>query len=234
MAGRRADALRAARDLHAVLTPNAHEFAGMVDPILSAHLFVALRFNDWVEVLAVPEPDPRLAGAHAVWHFGRAVARAATGDATGAAQEQAALAAARQQLPQGAGFGFNTAADILRLASEVLAARLATTRGDLPRALAHWEQAVAIEDTLTYNEPEDWYYPTRESLGAALLSAGRAADAEAVFRAELQRHPRNPRALFGLSESLRVQGKDAAAALVAGEFASAWQHADVKLRLPDL
>lgn len=234
MAGRRTDAIAAAKQLYANVAPAAPEFPGLSDPLVAARFLVPLRFNEWSEVLNAPEPDTKLAGAHGAWHFARAVALGARGDAAGVEQERAALASARAQLPDGASFGFNTAADILNLASEVLEARLAAAQGDLPGAIAHWEKAVAIEDSLTYNEPADWYYPTRESFGAALLASGRSADAEAMFRADLQRHPRNPRSLLGLSESLRAEGKTEAADSVAREFAAAWLQADVKLRVGDL
>jgi cytochrome c-type biogenesis protein CcmH/NrfG len=80
---------------------------------------------------------------------------------------------------------------------------------------------VTAEDALNYNEPADWFYPTRETLGAALLRNGDAAAAEAVFRDDLQRHPKNPRSLHGLAESLAAQKKPAANERAA--FRAAWQ-----------
>jgi len=93
---------------------------------------------------------------------------------------------------------------------------------------------VVLQDALVYDEPPAWYYPVRESLGAALLRAGRAADAEGVFREGIARIPRNGRMLFGLMESLRTQGKNDAAELVRREFDAAWQKADVKLTIDSL
>lgn len=68
-----------------------------------------------------------------------------------------------------------------------------------------WTKAVAVQDALAYGEPPDWYHPARESLGATLLGAGRAGDAEAVFRADLERNPRSGWSLFGLWKSLEAQ-----------------------------
>jgi len=76
--------------------------------------------------------------------------------------------------------------------------------------------------------------PVREVLGGALLANGDNATAEKVFRAELQRHHRNGRALFGLAEALRRQGKESAAKSVQGEFEKAWQYADTKLSVGSL
>lgn len=77
------------------------------------------------------------------------------------------------------------------------------------------------------------FYPVRESLGAALLAAGRAADAERVFRDDLAKHPRNARSLFGLHAALAKQGKEADAAWVQREFNEAWKHADTKLMIEE-
>ena len=93
---------------------------------------------------------------------------------------------------------------------------------------------VELEDSLNYDEPEDWYIPVRESLGGLLIINGDYADAERVFRAELKKHPRNGRALFGLMESLKKQNKTAAAQFVQREFDAAWKNADIKLRIEDL
>ena len=90
---------------------------------------------------------------------------------------------------------------------------------------------MTAEDALKYDEPPDWYYPTRESLGAALVSASRFAEAEQVFRDDLARNPKNGRSLFGLARALRAQKKDASA--VEQQLREAWKHADVSLRLAD-
>jgi Flp pilus assembly protein TadD len=87
---------------------------------------------------------------------------------------------------------------------------------------------------LNYDEPPGWYYPTRESLGAALLLAGEAAEAEKVFRQDLEHNPRNGRSLFGLAESLKKQGNSQAARAAQRDFESAWKSADTKLRVEDL
>ena len=88
---------------------------------------------------------------------------------------------------------------------------------------------MAAEDKLNYGEPPDWLLPTRESLGAELLRAGRAADAEKVFREDLERNRLNPRSLFGVWKSLERQKKTAEAAEARKAFEAAWQGADVQL-----
>ena len=119
-------------------------------------------------------------------------------------------------------------ADILAFASELLAARL----GDNP--VARLRKAVQMQDAFAYDEPPAWYYPVRETLGAALVRANQPAEAEKVFREGVRRSPKNGRMLFGLMESLRAQNKTEDASWVEKEFNAAWSKADVKLKLDDL
>ena len=116
------------------------------------------------------------------------------------------------------------------LASLELDARLAE---DPKLAIEIWKKAVQAQDALAYDEPPAWYYPIRESLGAALLRAGNIPEAEAVFRECLRRNPRDPRALFGLTESLKLEKKMDAFGWVQREFQSSWKNQDLQLRLED-
>jgi tetratricopeptide (TPR) repeat protein len=241
LAGRSTEALRAAGELgqraDGVLA-NVPELDPMMLPPLEAFVaaptFTALRFHRWDAVLAMPEPDPRLPMARALRPFARAVALAATGKRRDAAAARDAFTAARNALPPGTGFGFNPGARVLDVAAAVLDARLATAAGDRKGALSAWQRAVDAQDLLAYDEPADWYYPVRESLGGALLAAGKPAEAEAVFRADLEHNPRNGRSLFGLAESLRAQKRDADAAWVRAQFEAAWREADGPLVREDL
>ena len=86
-----------------------------------------------------------------------------------------------------------------------------------------------LEDTLPYMEPPFCYMPMRHGLGAALLSAGQAAEAEKVYRQDLANNPHNGWSLFGLSQSLTAQGKQELADEVMQRFNLAWIRADLKL-----
>jgi len=116
----------------------------------------------------------------------------------------------------------------------VLDARIAEARRQHDAAIAAWTNATAAIDRLSYDEPPVWFYPVRESLGAALLRAGRSAEAERVFREDLVRHPRNPRSLLGLHEALVQQKKDADAAWIDTQFREAWKNADSEVTIADL
>jgi len=123
----------------------------------------------------------------------------------------------------------NTAKDLLALAAHVLAGELALKVNDPDEALRELRAAVAAEDALKYSEAADWLYPTRDHLGRALLAAGRAAEAEIVYREDLARYPESGWALFGLAKSLRAQGRPGEAAAVERRFRRAWSKADVTL-----
>ncbi len=118
---------------------------------------------------------------------------------------------------------------LIEIARNVLDGELAGLEGrwdDCVRLLA---DAVQTQDDQPYMEPPYWFYPVRQSLGAALLRAGRISEAESVYREDLERNPHNGWSLFGLLQSLRAQGKTSEADKVQQEFQDAWAHADVTL-----
>ena len=84
----------------------------------------------------------------------------------------------------------NPAPLLLRVAANALAGDLASRRGAGDEAVHALRLAVAQEDSLHYDEPPTWYWPVRHTLGAALLRAGRAPEAEAVYREDLRRNLR--------------------------------------------
>ena len=228
MQGRRADALQAEDTLAAAMGPMAAAMPDMMDAYLPFTHFGLLRFGEWDALLKVPEPKPAQKVSAAFYRFFRAMAFHGKSDHPAAAREQAAFEDTRKQVPADAMWGQNKAAPVLALAAELLAARAGTD------AVAHYRRAVEIQDGLDYDEPPSWYYPVRESLGAALLRAGQAAEAELVFREGVRRSPKNGRMLFGLLEALRAQKKTEQAGWVQKEFDAAWSKADVKLALADL
>jgi tetratricopeptide (TPR) repeat protein len=231
MQGRGADGIRAANTLAAVMAPMAEAMPEMVDSFQAVTVFGRVRFGSWEAILQLRPPSDKMPLTSATFRYARCLALQASGDHAGALREQGAFEIFRARATPDAMWGNNRAAPVLAVASEVLAARVATSA---PEALPHWEHAVAMQDALVYDEPPAWYYPVRESWGAALLRAGKAAEAETIFREGLKRSPRNGRILFGLMESLRAQGKTEAADRVQKEFEASWAKADVKLSMAEM
>jgi len=151
---------------------------------------------------------------------------ATLGAVADAGRERAAYQAAKQRVPSDAMIGYNPASAVLLVCDAVLDARIAAAGNNLDSALQAWQKAVAAEDALSYDEPADWFYPTRESLGFALLRRQRLEDAERVFRDDLTRNRNNPRSLFGLAAALRAQKKSAS------RYRGNWQ--GPPLRIADL
>jgi hypothetical protein len=194
-------------------------------------LLIQVRFQRWDEILQARAPDSTWLTVNALWHFARSLAFAGKARIVDANGERELFEAARRQLPASALYvnGYNSAVSVLNVAAIVLEARLAT---DGRSAVELWRKAVAAQDALNYDEPPPWYYPIRESLGAALLRNGQAVEAEAVFREDLRRDRRNGRCLFGLMESLKAQNKLVDAEWVRKQYEAAWRGAP--LRIADL
>jgi tetratricopeptide (TPR) repeat protein len=233
MQGRLADARAAAGQLADHLGPHA-AMMPMIESMIATPVSVLLRFGRYDDILTLPEPTADRPVLRAWRQFARGVAFAQTKRVDEAAVERRALDGTMASVPDTAlfgGTGLESARTILQLAAVVLDARLAWARGARDEAITLWTRAVAAADHVPYDEPPIWFYPVRESLGAALLMAGRPAEAERVFRDDLDRHPRNPRSLFGLHESLRRQGRAADAAWVQRAFEEAWKNADVTLAI---
>lgn len=199
-----------------------------IDPFTTASLKVLLRFARWNDILNAPEA----AGPYstAFRHFARGTAYAHLGKLTEARAEQKQLDAARGGLSEDTGFMQNSPKMLGSIASMLLDGQIAEAAGHGAEAVAAYRRAVAAEDQLSYDEPADWFYPTRETLGAALLRQKDSAGAEKVFRADLDRNPNNPRSLFGLWKALQAQKKSHAKTKAA--FEKSWRGG--ALRLEDL
>jgi tetratricopeptide (TPR) repeat protein len=234
MAGRYAAAKKAGDALFADAFPGV---AGM--PMLEIFLlqptFVALRFQKWEEIRQMPDPGPKVPMLRAVWLYARAMAAAAAGDVKRAETLREAYALARDAVPADTlASAQNKAAIFFAVASNVLDARIFAVKGDRKAAITSWVAAVAAEDAVAYDEPTAWYYPVRESLGAALLADGQTREAELVFRADLETNPRSGRSLYGLAAALEAQKKTADAAWTRAQFETAWKDADTKVRLDEM
>jgi tetratricopeptide (TPR) repeat protein len=188
-----------------------------------------VKFGMWDEMLAEPAPSENLTGATIHYLQARGTALAAKGrveETNAALAKAAALIAA---IPAEATQGNNQAKPLYDIGQLKAQARVASAQGRRDQAVLLLTQAVGIEDKLAYNEPNDMIFPTRHALGAELLAAGKAAEAEAVLRQDLKDHPKNGWAFYGLSQALAAQSKAAEAAEARKQYEAAWGKADVQL-----
>jgi tetratricopeptide (TPR) repeat protein len=198
---------------------------------------VEIRFHHWNEILKMPQPDAAMKTATVFWHFARGMALAGTGKVTDAEAEYKIVSDAEAATPPDVIFQMpinNKAKDIMKIAKDVLGAKIAVAKKDNSSAVDMLRDAVAIQDTLKYGEPPDWFFPVRESLGATLLMNGDAPGAERVFREDLDRNLRNPRSLWGLHQALLQEKREYDAGFIQKQFESSWKGGAQALKVDDL
>lgn len=187
---------------------------------------VATKLELWDALAAEPAPDSAMTYASALWNYAQGMRHARSGDAASARKKLAALrsALADSSMQEMTIWGINHATGVLRVAENDLEGELLLAEGKIEEAIARLTDAVAYEDSLQYQEPPDWCFPARHELGAALLKAGRHAEAEATYRADLIHWPENRFALEGLRAALNAQGRSKEADALGDRIEQAGQH----------
>ncbi len=230
--GRSREAIESARKVSTKI-PEGLEGDGLAlfETFMGQPIFTMVRFGRWGEMLAEPAPVADARFLTGTWHYGRALAHLHSDNRRDAKKELRRLEAIRSEVGTRDEYviGFSTAEKLLTIAVLIVRAELDVDRGRFEDGIAQLARAVRIEDSLLYNEPPDWYFPVRHFLGAALLDAGRPAEAEVVYWQDLRKHPENGFALFGLERSLRAQNKLDLALDIGKRFTTAWSEADVTL-----
>ncbi len=229
--GRSELAATTARKLESVTRDDVDEF-DFLEEFMSIPMLTWARFGKWDAVLGAPKPDAARPYLTGIWHYTRGLARVRTDDLAAAGSELEALRAAAAK-PENEALtiagGTASASALLAIGAAHLEGEIAAADGRTGDAVAALERAVAAQDALVYMEPPPWYFPTRQALGAVLLDAGRAEEAEAVYRADLEQYPGNGWSLFGLSKSLEAQGRPADAGWARKGHQNAFARADVTL-----
>ncbi|CAE7248458.1 unnamed protein product [Symbiodinium microadriaticum] len=203
-------------------------------------MMVALRFGDFDLVEGLEKAIPAgfaskwIYGGHLLMHYSRAVAEAHLGRLDPAREHLTQL---RLLMPtivaQNTQYG-----NLSKIANDTASAVLAMAEGQTETALNALAHAVEVEMAMPYSLPPNWLLPTRECYGHALLVAGRAPEAEKVFRAALHgqsfhAEPHCGWALQGLRRSLQAQGgHDDEIKALRREIQAVWKWSDVPLRTP--
>jgi tetratricopeptide (TPR) repeat protein len=230
MEGRRVETLDAVDRSRAVV-PDAmlRQMPGL-DWYVAEVYGARVRFGLWDQLLAMSAPDSSLPGLMAGYLYGRGMAQAARGQIEAARTSLAALKALLAGLPEGVVGGQNLLKDILAVAIPTVEARIARAEGRTADELSRLRAAVAGEDHLAYDEPWNWFVPTRQVLGEALLRSGAQKQAEAVYREDLKSNRVNGWALKGLAKALAAEGRRSEAAKVGRSFRKAWRRADTPIQ----
>jgi tetratricopeptide (TPR) repeat protein len=235
MTGDYAESHKAAEMLAEHVGPSVKEMPPL-EGFMTIPMAVDVRFHKWDYILATKAPDPEMKATTGFWHFARGMALAGKGKIPEAEAEFKIVAEAEKATSPDAIFQMpinNKTKDILKIAENVLGAQIALAKKDSAAAAGMLREAVAVQDTLKYDEPQDWFFPVRESLGGVLLMSGDAKAAEQVFREDLVKNPRNPRSLFGLQQALKAQQRDSDAWFVEKQFHDSWKGGK-ELKVEDL
>ena len=223
MAGDSQTVIAAADKLRELIPDEAARGIAMVQPVKAASYFAHAQFSTPETILAVPDPGDAIPYVKAMWLYMRGIALAARHNFASAA----AAADTIETLERTADFKLLKdsnipAQEVLRIARTLILARVAQAKGDFRTAVVRFERAAALQDALPYTEPPYWYYPIRQSLAAALLQAGRYAEAERQFQRALSRAPSNGWSYYGLAEVHKSRGNTAAARKAEADLARTW------------
>jgi tetratricopeptide (TPR) repeat protein len=233
MQGKFDEALDYARRLHKNVEGSVDEMP-MIAPYGTFEWLVLTRFGKFNEMLNQPAPQEKNLYLHAMYRYARGVSYAGLGKVRDAEGERERMESTTSRIPESDSLMINSARKVLSVGLADLNARIARARNDGSKEIQYLQQAVALQDKLGYMEPPEWHYSVREAMGGALLRQGKAAEAEVVFRKDLEVNPRNGRSLFGLLEALKMQGKTVDAAWVQKEFKEAWKYAPIALKIAEL
>ncbi|MGD1716298.1 tetratricopeptide repeat protein [Dapis sp. BLCC M172] len=230
MEGRSKDAINAARKLVGKVSLQEVQQFPLTEMFLPTPYFSLVQFSKWDEILTESQPSNKLPYTMAIWHYARGMAWVGQGNLENAQFEYQKI----NDLLQNSQFsGLESAnfpaTNLISIANHLLVAKIADLKDKNEEMISEYQTAVELQDNLPYMEPPYWYYPVRQSLGAALLKLNREKEAEIVYRQDLQQHPNNGWSLYGLAESLSAQGKEKEAAEVKQEFQKAWLEADIKI-----
>jgi tetratricopeptide (TPR) repeat protein len=227
MEGNFAEAKDAAARLVANVAPGVKAMP-MLEGFLPTPIVVLFAFERWDDLLKLPVPDSSFLITNAVWHSLRGVAFANTGKTAEAEKEQSAFRELTTKIPPDTMYDMlNKTGAVFKVHDHLLAGMIARSRHNDKGAIDSLTQAVAAEDALNYSEPPPWYPPVRPMLGHVLLEAKQLPEAEKVFRADLDRNPRNGRALSGLRDCLNAQERKYEADQIDQQFRAAWKVAAV-------
>jgi tetratricopeptide (TPR) repeat protein len=227
MEGNFAEAKDAAARLVGNVAPGVKAMP-MLEGFLPTPIVVLFAFERWDDLLKLPVPDSSFLITNAVWHSLRGVAFANTGKTAEAEKEQGAFRELTAKIPPDTMYDMlNKTGAVFKVHDHLLAGMIARSRHNDIGAIDSLTQAVAAEDALNYSEPPPWYPPVRPMLGHVLLEAKQLPEAEKVFRADLDRNPRDGRALSGLRDCLNAQGRKYEADQIDQQFRAAWKVAAV-------
>ncbi|KAI2603156.1 TPR domain protein [Hypoxylon fragiforme] len=218
--------------------------ADWLEGFLAMRVHALIRFGRWRALLSLPlPPDAALyCTTHALTHYARGVAFAATGDVASAAQSRSRFLDAVDRVPASRMLFNNTCRDILAVAAAMLDGELEYRRGNHEAAYRLLREAGRRSRGLPYDEPWGWMQPPSHALGALLAEQGHYDRAVGVYAEDLGmgeegallpralQHRGNVWALHGYHECLVKLGREEEAEAVRPQLDAALAVADVPIK----
>ena len=202
---------------------------------VSAPWLVLKIFGKWNEILKL-QPDhtgtPYLDG---IWSYVLGSAHLAKGNMSQAQIELSKLKKiANSPNADQYRVGATPASSVLKVAAYGLEGETHMAKGEYSKAVASFKKGVEIEDLNNYTEPPDWAQPMRHYLGAALLKSNKPEEAEIVYRRDLRWNQNNGWSLYGLYQSLKMQGKASESEEIYKKWTESWKLSDIDIQASHL
>lgn len=190
-----------------------------------------VRFAKWDEILAYEKPIDEFKYSLGLYHYARSIALASTGNIEQAIKEQEKILPLKDAPEIKVIIRAGQPSDkLLEIANHLAMGQIELANMNLAASIMHFKMAVETQDALPYREPEFWYYPTRQSLGHALLLNKDFEEAVSVFNQDLKDYPRNGWSYYGLYKAYKALNKAELSNEALAKHVEIWQMSDIELK----
>ena len=191
--------------------------------------FVEVKFGEWDRILAREQQD--LLYPEAISRYARGMAYLGKKDIPKAKAELEKLEVLAQdeRLKDLTIWQINSLETIVDIARKVLKGEILASEGNYHESIELLTQAVALEDGLNFQEPPDWFFSVRHTLGAVQIEAGDYADAVKTFEEDLKVLPKNGWAQHGLRLAYQNLNDREMVNQLDEDLARSWATADVEI-----
>ena len=189
-----------------------------------------IRFAKWEEILSYKKPNEDFKFSLGIYHYARSIAFSSIGNFNKAKNEQKKILVNNQSDEIKVLIKAGQPSDkLLEISNYLALGQIELNKENFSSAIEYFRNAVKIQDQLPYREPEFWYYPTRQTLGHALLLNKNFNEAVKVFNKDLKQYPKNGWSYYGLYMAYDGLDNKIMSDKAIDKFDKIWQFSDIKL-----
>ena len=189
-----------------------------------------VRFAKWDKVFSYERPDDDFKFSNSIFNYALSVAHAANGNSLEANRFQSMiLNDIESEEVNAMVMAGHPTKSLMKIASLLASGSIDMYSSKYSEAITSFKEAVIIQDTLPYTEPPFWYYPTRQTLGHALLMNNSFEEAALVFEKDLKDYPRNGWSYFGLHVAQNELNNQEESIEALNKFKEIWGRADISI-----